>query len=105
MRSTFKILFYVKRNAAKKDGTVPIFCRITINGTIAHFSCRLFVNPMQWDVKNGQAIGNDSASRRINTELNKIRKGVCKHFDRIFTGIGPLTAERVKISYCGFDRE
>lgn len=104
MRSTFKILFYVKRNAIKKDGTVPIFCRITINGTIAHFSCRLFVNPMQWDVKSGQTFGNDSTSRRINTELNKIRKGVSKHFDRIFTGIGPLTAERVKISYCGFDR-
>ena len=34
MRSTFKVLFYLKKNAPKKDGFVPVMCRITIDGTI-----------------------------------------------------------------------
>ena len=38
MRSTFKVLFYLKKNAPKKDGSVPVMCRITIDGTIAHSS-------------------------------------------------------------------
>lgn len=39
MRSTFKTVFYV--NASKeKNGIVPIMGRVTINGTIAQFSCK-----------------------------------------------------------------
>lgn len=39
MRATFKTVFYV--NASKeKNGVVPIMGRITINGTIAQFSCK-----------------------------------------------------------------
>lgn len=41
MRSTFKVLFYLKKNAPKKNGSVPVMCRITIDGTIAQFSCKL----------------------------------------------------------------
>ena len=43
-RSTFKVLFYVKRQA-EKSGQVPIMGRITINGTMSQFSCKLTVNP------------------------------------------------------------
>lgn len=32
MRSTFKVLFYLKRNAPKKNGLIPVMCRITVNG-------------------------------------------------------------------------
>lgn len=28
MRSTFKVLFYLKRNAPKKNGLIPVMCRI-----------------------------------------------------------------------------
>ena len=33
-RSTFRVLFYLKRNAPKKNGLVPVMCRITVNGKI-----------------------------------------------------------------------
>ena len=42
-RATFKILFYLKRNAPKKNGLIPVMCRITVNGKIAQFSCKLDV--------------------------------------------------------------
>lgn len=29
-RSTFRVLFYLKRNAQKKNGLVPVMCRITV---------------------------------------------------------------------------
>lgn len=31
-RSTFRVLFYLKRNAPKKNELVPVMCRITVNG-------------------------------------------------------------------------
>ncbi|MFK2357756.1 Arm DNA-binding domain-containing protein [Bacteroides fragilis] len=33
---------------------MPIMCRITVNGTITSFSCKLNVKPKQWNVKAGR---------------------------------------------------
>ena len=52
MRSTFKVLFYLKKNAPKKNGSVPVMCRITIDGTIAQFSCKCDIHPDLWDIKS-----------------------------------------------------
>ena len=49
-RSTFKVLFYVKRQS-EKSGQVPVMGRITINGTISQFSCKLTVRSSLWDAK------------------------------------------------------
>ena len=35
MRSTFKLLYFVKRNAVKKNGNAPIVARITIDQVVA----------------------------------------------------------------------
>lgn len=54
MRSTFKVLFYLKCNAPKKNGLVPVICRITVNGKISQFSCKLDVEEKSWNVELGQ---------------------------------------------------
>ena len=45
MRSTFKVLFYLKKNEVKPDGKAPLMGRITVNGSISQFSCKLDVKP------------------------------------------------------------
>ena len=52
-RSTFRVLFYLKRNAPKKNGLVPVMCRITVNGKISQFSCKLDVEEKLWNVNLG----------------------------------------------------
>ena len=44
-RSTFKVFFYVKRQS-EKHGQVPVMGRITINGTMSQFSCKLTVRSL-----------------------------------------------------------
>ena len=39
MRCTFKTVFYVN-GSKERNGIVPIMGRVTINGTIAQFSCK-----------------------------------------------------------------
>ena len=34
MKSTFSVIFYLKRQAVKKDGTVPVMGRITVDGIL-----------------------------------------------------------------------
>ena len=50
MRSTFKTVFYVN-GSKERNGVVPIMGRVTINGTIAQFSCKLSVTKAIWDAK------------------------------------------------------
>ena len=38
MRSTFKVLFYVKKGSEKPNGTLPWMCRFTGDGEIKQFS-------------------------------------------------------------------
>ena len=45
MRSTFKVLFYVKKGSEKPNGNLPLMCRITVDGEIKQFSCKMDVPP------------------------------------------------------------
>ncbi|MDR0748695.1 MAG: hypothetical protein LBF62_03880 [Tannerellaceae bacterium] len=44
-RSTFRILFYIKRSNPKANGNVVIMGRITIDGERAQFSTKLEIHP------------------------------------------------------------
>lgn len=57
MRSTFKVLFYLKHNAPKKNGVVPVMCRVIVNGKVSQFSCKLEVEEKSWNVELGRPSG------------------------------------------------
>mgnify|MGYP000568019106 CR=1 FL=1 len=64
-RSTFKVLFYVN-GSKEKNGIVPIMGRVTINGTVAQFSCKQNIPKTLWDVKGNKAKGKSREARDIN---------------------------------------
>ena len=79
MRSTFKVLFYVKKGSEKPNGNLPLMCRITVDGEIKQFSCKMDVPPRLWDVKNSRASGKSVEAQRINLAVDKIRVEVSKN--------------------------
>ena len=103
-RSTFKVLFYLKRQS-EKDGMAPIMGRITVNGTIAQFSCKLSIAPRLWDVKANKAAGKSTVAQRINEKLDKIRALIIKQYDKIAAVDNFVSAEKVKNAYLGFGDE
>ena len=103
-RSTFKVLFYLKRQS-EKDGMAPIMGRITVNGTIAQFSCKLSVAPRLWDVKANKAAGKSTVAQRINEKLDKIRALIIKQYDKIAVTDNFVSAEKVKNAYLDFGDE
>jgi integrase len=72
-RDTFNILFYLRRNKLLKDGTVPIFMRITINGKRWDSSLQLGVDLNNWDAKKERTIGNDEGSDTINNKIESLK--------------------------------
>ena len=103
MRSTFKILFYLKRNNPKSDGTVPVMGRITIDGTVRQFSCKMSVLPGLWDTKSGRLTGKSMNATNTNRVLDQIRADISKHYQKIMQAEGFVNADKVKNAYLGLN--
>ena len=99
-RSTFKVLFYVKRQA-EKSGQVPVMGRITINGTMSQFSCKLSVRSSLWDAKANKAAGRSLESQRINEKLENIKTNIGKQYQRLCDRDSYVTAEKVRNAFLG----
>ena len=69
MKSTFSVIFYLKRQVVKKDGTVSVMGRITVDGSQTQFSCKLTVDPKLWDTKGGRVTGKSTAALEANRLL------------------------------------
>ncbi len=104
MRSTFKVLFYVKKGSEKPNGNLPLMCRITVDGEIKQFSCKMDVPPRLWDVKNSRASGKSVEAQRINLAVDKIRVEVNRRYQELMQTDGYVTAAKLKDigRQCGF---
>ncbi len=95
-RSTFKVLFYVKRQS-EKSGQVPVMGRITINGTMSQFSCKLSVPISLWDTKANKASGKSLEAR----QLENIKTNIGKQYQRLCDRDSYVTAEKVRNAFLG----
>lgn len=80
-RATFSVLFYVKHTKQLKDGTLPVFARITVNGQRAEFSVQRSVQEGLWDSIKGMAKNNTRQNKETNAYLEEIADlcGIKKH--------------------------
>lgn len=105
MRSTFKILFYLKKNEPKKDGTVVIMIRVTVDGVRAQFSSKLFVKPELWDNKSGKVIGKTVYATNLNRLLNDIQGELNTIYKNLKVIDGYVLPEKLRNIFCGFEEK
>ena len=65
MSSTFKVLFYLRRNYVNKEGKTSIMIRVTVNSVRVQFSSKIDIEPRLWDVNTSRAIGKSAEAKRI----------------------------------------
>lgn len=53
----FKVLLYLKKSGMDKNGKAPIMGRITVNRTMAQFSCKLSCTPSLWNPRDSRLEG------------------------------------------------
>ena len=101
-KSTFKILFYLRKNQVNKDGKASIMTRLSVNGEISQFSSKLDVEPELWDVKLGKIAGSSQKSRQLNNLLDDIHTSLKNHYHEIETHEAYVTAEKVRNAFLGY---
>jgi len=103
MRSTFRVLFYLKRDKQKTNGNIPLFCRITVDGKEVRFSMKTDVNPECWDVKMGKAGRRTNEAVDINTLIDNTKSAIYKVYRELQEKENNVTAEKVKNTFLGID--
>ena len=99
MKSTFKVLFYLKKGSEKKNGEVMIMARITIDGKLCQFSTKQSIQPDNWSIAAGKAKGRDAG--RINALLDDIRSSLNTIYHEMQRRDNYVTAEKVKNEFLG----
>lgn len=70
--SKFKVLLYLKKSGLDKQGKAPIMGRITLNNSMAQFSCKLSCNPKLWNSRSGRLDGKSKEAVETNAKIELI---------------------------------
>ena len=49
---------FIGRQDKRKDGKIPLYARITVNGEIVHFALKKWIDIKNWDKRKGAGNGN-----------------------------------------------
>jgi hypothetical protein len=70
------LLFYAKSSKATKNGNLPIYLRITINGVRIELSTSKFIDNSKWNKAAGKIKGTTEEARTINSYLDILKNKV-----------------------------
>ncbi|MFR9672063.1 MAG: site-specific integrase [Rikenellaceae bacterium] len=100
-RSTFKVLFYLKKGRETASGEVMIMARITVNGEQCQFSTKQKIAPNLWSVEAAKAIGRSKEIQKINLLLDEIKANIIRIYHDMQLTDNYVTAEKVRNRFMG----
>lgn len=77
----FKVLLYLKKSGMDKNGKAPIMGRITVNRTMAQFSCKLSCSPSLWNPRASRLEGKSKEAVETNKDIEQLLLSIQKAFD------------------------
>lgn len=78
-----KVLLYLKKSSLDKQGKAPIMGRITLNNSMAQFSCKLSCNPKLWNSRSSRLEGKSGEATETNAKIERILLSVNAAFDNL----------------------
>ncbi len=97
----FKVLLYLKKSSPDKSGKTPIMGRITVNNSMAQFSCKLSCTPGLWNPRESRLNGKSKEAVETNARIDKLLLAVNAAFDALVERKHDFDAEAVKNLFQG----
>lgn len=104
MKSTFRTLFYLRKNQPRKDKTVPIMVKVTVNGESVQFNSKVNVDPAIWDSKAGKVISRSKEAADINIALDNLRVAIRKSYNKQMEDYGYAMPEKIRNQVLGLEK-
>ena len=103
MNKTFNLLFFIKKNKIRTNGTAPIYLRITIDGKAADIAAKRYIDPQKWDGKAHKALGNTQEAKTLNLYLKTLEQQVYDSHYQMLKEEDFVTSEGLKSKLLGTD--
>ncbi|MFQ9315247.1 site-specific integrase [Dysgonomonas mossii] len=104
-KSTFKIIFYLRKDKMKKNSFTPIFCRVTISGESVSFNIHTDIHVDMWDANASQASGKTREAMNVNRILDSCKTSLHNMYRDIFERDNFVSAEKLKNAYLGISTD
>ena len=76
MKAKITVHIYAKTSKANKNGQLPIYFRLTVNGERFEFSTKKFVEKSKWSSEQSKMKGNSEEARSLNNYLDLLKSKV-----------------------------
>ncbi len=100
-KSTFKVLFLIRRNQVNKEGKCAIMIKVTVDGEYERINSTLTIEPESWDASASKAIGRSSKIAQFNKRIEDMRHVLKEHYYDILNRHGYVIAEMMKNAFIG----
>lgn len=99
--NTFGVVFYLKKQKESKDGKIPVYVRITVDGRRSEISLKRSIEERNWNIQRGMAKGSREEITKLNNYLEKFRSGIVDSFQELLLQKKPISAESIKDHFLG----
>lgn len=100
-RSTFSILFFLRRIRTNKNGEHPIYCRLTIQGKSKEFSTNVWIANEKWNPTSAKLIGSNESAKTANYTLNSIKQNLQSIRTELLSNGKSVSAETIVNAHLG----
>ncbi len=99
--NSLSILFYPKGNDIDKNGKVPLYARITVDGARSELSIQRKIDPSKWNSESGSLKGTSAETKDFNRFIDTVKHKIYKIYDSILENSKTVTPNAIKNMYLG----
>ncbi|SJN18551.1 site-specific integrase [Sphingobacterium sp. JB170] len=101
MKTTFSLLFYLKKPKNYTDGLMPIYVRITVNGKRSETTTGRECDPAQWNSNAGRLKGTKEEVKSFNAYLDVLQSKIYDVHAQLTEAGAVITAETIRNKFMG----
>lgn len=105
VKQNLSTLIWANPSKKDKNGLLPIYARITIDGLRAEISLGKKIAPEKWDKTSSQVIGKDVEAKALNNFFNKVKSDLYALFLTLGTQHERVSPKLLSDKYTGKDQK
>lgn len=103
MKDTFSVLFFLKVSKKKSDGTLPIYVRITANGSRSEVSIKRYILKDRWNRLKYRAKVKNQETMMLNNYLDLINSKILSAQYELIKDGKYISGKAIKNKFLGID--
>jgi integrase len=101
---TFNVYFWLKKTSKKRNGQIPIYARVNVDGIRADISVKRSTTEESWCITSGRLNPRISKAKDINEYLDDVYAKLLDCHKQLHSENGLITSQAIKLRYLGKDK-